>query len=82
MAKSIYLLGNNRMELTAIIRVLRSLKEPSKVTFFIDSRYMQRGITKRTPSRLAKNWRGSNGMLLSQYLWKEQLAAAKLYQIT
>jgi len=70
------------MELTTAIRALSSLKEPSKVTLFIVSRYMQRGITKWTPSRLAKNWRGSNGMLLNQYLWKELLAAANPYQIT
>ncbi len=73
---------NNRMELTAAIRALNSLKEPSKVTLHTDSTYLQKGITEWMPGWLKKNWRGSNGPVLNQDLWKELLAAAKPHQVT
>lgn len=73
---------NNRMELTAAIQALKSLKEPSQVKLFTDSQYMQRGIVEWMPGWLAKNWRGSNGPVLNQDLWKELLAAAKPHQVT
>lgn len=73
---------NNRMELTAAIQALRSLDAPSTVTLYTDSQYMQRGLTEWMPGWLAKNWRGSNGPVANQDLWKELLAAAKPHQVT
>ena len=73
---------NNRMELTAAIRALNSLKEPSKVILNTDSTYLQKGITEWMPGWLAKNWRGSSGPVLNQDLWKELLAAAKPHQVS
>ena len=72
---------NNRMELTAAIQALHALSEPSKVTLYTDSQYMQRGIEEWMPKWLAKNWRGSSGPVANQDLWKELLAAAKPHQI-
>ena len=73
---------NNRMELTAAIQALKALKEPSKVTLFTDSQYLQRGIEEWMPGWLRKNWRGSNGPVLNQDLWKELLAAEKPHDVT
>ena len=73
---------NNRMELTAAIRALQAVKEPSSVTFITDSTYLQKGITEWMTGWLAKNWRGSNGPVLNQDLWKELLQAEKPHEVT
>jgi ribonuclease HI len=73
---------NNRMELTAAIEALNSLSEPSHVTLYTDSQYLQRGIDEWMPKWLARNWRGSKGPVLNQDLWKALLAAAKPHQVT
>jgi ribonuclease HI len=72
---------NNRMELTAAIRALKSLAAPSRVNLFTDSQYLQRGIEEWMPNWLVKNWKGSKGPVLNQDLWKELLAAAKPHQV-
>jgi ribonuclease HI len=43
---------NNRMELTAAIEALRSLKRPSRVALHTDSEYLRQGIT-----AWIKNWK-------------------------
>lgn len=73
---------NNRMELTAAIRALRSLPEPAQVTLYTDSQYLQRGINEWMPNWLAKNWKASTGKpVLNQDLWKELLEALKPHQV-
>ncbi|MCP5107096.1 MAG: ribonuclease HI, partial [bacterium] len=49
---------NNRMELTACIEGLKSLKRPGKVKLFSDSQYVVNGITKGW----AKRWRSRGWM--------------------
>lgn len=73
---------NNRMELTAAINGLRAIKEPSIITLFTDSQYVQKGINEWMPKWLAKNWRGTNGPVANQDLWKELLAAREKHQVT
>lgn len=73
---------NNRMELTAAIQALKSLKEPSTVTLHTDSTYLQKGITEWMPGWLRKNWRGSSGPVLNVDLWKELLEAEKPHDVT
>jgi ribonuclease HI/ABC-type glycerol-3-phosphate transport system substrate-binding protein len=73
---------NNRMELTAAIHALTSLAEPSRVTLYTDSQYLQRGIDEWMPKWVEKNWRGSNGPVLNQDLWQALLTSAKPHQIT
>ena len=51
---------NNRMELTAAIRALESLKRPCRVEIHTDSNYVRSGITEWLPRWKKKNWRGSN----------------------
>jgi ribonuclease HI len=61
---------NNRMELTAALRALASLKEPSQVEIFTDSEYLQRGITEWMPAWKAKNWKRKGGKLANVDLWQ------------
>ena len=48
---------NNRMELTAAIQALESLKRHSSVDLYTDSRYVMDGITKWIHGWKAKGWR-------------------------
>lgn len=72
---------NNRMELTAAIQALKALDTPSEVMLFTDSQYLQRGIEEWMPGWLRRNWRGTNGPVANQDLWKELLAAAKPHKV-
>ena len=36
---------NNRMEMTAAIKALATLKKPSKIDLYTDSQYLKKGIT-------------------------------------
>lgn len=72
---------NNRMELTAAIEALKSIKTPARVTIFTDSQYLQKGISEWMPKWLAKNWRGSNGPVANQDLWKELLAVSSQHHV-
>lgn len=73
---------NNRMELTAAIRALNSLEDPCDVTLFTDSQYVQKGIEEWMPKWLAKKWKGANGPVANQDLWKELLQASQKHQVT
>ena len=68
---------NNRMELTAAIRALDSLKKPCRVKLYTDSQYLRKGITEWMPSWKAKNWARKGGALKNVDLWKrlDQLAS-------
>lgn len=48
---------NNRMELTAAIRALASLKRSCQVKLFTDSEYLRRGITEWVPQWKRRDWR-------------------------
>ncbi len=61
---------NNRMELTAALRALESLKEPCRVEIFTDSEYLQRGITEWMPAWKAKSWKRKGGKLANLDLWQ------------
>jgi len=53
---------SNRMELTAVVRALEALEEPSKVTVITDSEYFFRGVTEWLPRWKHQDWRsGSPG---------------------
>jgi ribonuclease HI len=52
---------NNRMELEAAIAALRALEEPCRVRLFLDSQYVQRGITEWLPEWKSRDWRGRDG---------------------
>jgi ribonuclease HI len=47
---------NNRMELTAAISALKTLKEPCEVIIFTDSQYLRMGITEWIHSWRKRGW--------------------------
>ncbi len=47
---------NNRMELTAVIRALESLRRPVSARVFTDSQYVRRGITEWVTAWKARGW--------------------------
>jgi ribonuclease HI len=61
---------NNRMELTAAIKALESLKEPCDVNLYTDSQYLRLGITKWIPNWKRMNWKRKQGELKNVDLWK------------
>jgi ribonuclease HI len=48
---------NNRMELTAVIEALAALKRPCKVSLYLDSEYVRKGITEWIHGWKARGWR-------------------------
>ena len=63
---------NNRMELLAVIRALQALKRPCRVTLYLDSQYVLKGITEWLPGWKAKGWRtASKQPVKNVELWKE-----------
>jgi ribonuclease HI len=69
---------NNRMELTAAIRALESLREACRVDLHTDSEYVRRGITEWLPRWKANGWRTADRKpVRNAELWQalEQAAA-------
>ena len=63
---------NNRMEMTAVIRALESLKRPSDVAVHTDSQYVQKGISEWLPGWKRRNWRTAEGKpVKNQDLWQQ-----------
>ncbi len=60
---------NNRMELTAAIEGLETLKEPCQVEVVTDSEYLKNGITTWIHNWKRNNWR--KGTIKNQDLWQE-----------
>lgn len=73
---------NNRMELTAALRGLEALKEPSQVDIYTDSEYLQRGITEWMPGWKAKNWKRKGGKLANLDLWQALDSALARHAVT
>lgn len=48
---------NNRMEMMAVIQALRALKRPCKVTLYLDSEYVRKGITEWVKGWKARGWK-------------------------
>ena len=48
---------NNRMEMTAVIEALTTLKRPCAVTLYLDSEYVRKGITEWIAGWKARGWR-------------------------
>ena len=62
---------NNRMELTAVIRALESLKRPVQARLYTDSEYVRRGITEWVVAWKARGWRTADRKpVKNQDLWQ------------
>jgi len=63
---------NNRMELTAAVKGLQTLKEPCRVEITTDSTYMKNGITSWIHKWKRNGWRtASKKPVLNQDLWRQ-----------
>jgi ribonuclease HI len=73
---------NNRMEMTAVIRALESLKRPSTVEVHTDSQYVQKGISEWMVGWKRRNWRTADGKpVKNQDLWLQLDALSQLHRI-
>jgi ribonuclease HI len=66
---------NNRMELTAVIRGLETLKRPASVELVTDSMYVGKGLSEWLPKWKANGWRRREGKSLKEIknedLWRQ-----------
>jgi len=63
---------NNKMELTAVIRALEALKQPSKVRVYTDSQYVQKGINEWIHGWKRNGWKTTDKKpVKNQELWVE-----------
>jgi ribonuclease HI len=62
---------NNRMELTAALQGLLTLKKRCQVVLFTDSEYLKKGITEWLPLWKRRNWTRKGGELKNVDLWQE-----------
>jgi len=74
---------NQRMELTAAVEALKSLKEPSRVRLYSDSAYLINAFNQGWLDKWEKNnWRTSRGEAVEhQDLWRELLRLSRLHQV-
>ena len=72
---------NNRMELTAALEALRTLKPPCEGDFYTGSEYLRRGITEWLPGWRARNWRRKGGELKNVELWQALDSVLRPHQI-
>ena len=75
---------NNRMELTAVIEALAALKKPCRVTLYLDSEYVRKGITEWLVGWKARGWRtAAKQPVKNQDLWQrlDALLAQSAHQI-
>jgi ribonuclease HI len=73
---------NNRMELTAAIMGLRTLKEPCQVEVITDSEYLKKGITTWIHGWKRNGWKTSaKKPVVNQDLWAELDDAANGHDI-
>ncbi len=62
---------NNRMELTAVIRALEALTRPCEADVYVDSQYVQKGISEWLPSWKRRGWRTADKKpVKNQDLWQ------------
>lgn len=74
---------NNRMELTAVISGLESLKEPCKVTIYTDSQYISNAFDKGWLENWVKNgWKtAAKKPVKNRDLWEKLMALAATHQL-
>lgn len=62
---------NNRMELTAVIEALSTLKRPSEVHLHVDSQYVLKGMTEWIAGWKARGWRtAAKAPVKNEDLWR------------
>jgi ribonuclease HI len=73
---------NNRMELTAVIQALASLKRASRVDVYTDSEYVRNGITNWIHGWKARGWKTADKKPVKNVdLWQRLDALAAQHQV-
>ena len=73
---------NNRMELTAVIEALASLKRSCQVELYTDSQYVRQGITEWIHNWKKRGWiTADRKPVKNADLWRRQDALAALHRI-
>ncbi len=72
---------NNRMALRSAILPLEALRQPSRVIFTSDSRYLVDGMTSWVHGWRARGWRRKGGEIENLELWQELVRAAARHQL-
>jgi ribonuclease HI len=73
---------NNRMELTAAIQALESLKRPCNVCVVTDSVYVSKGISEWLPNWIKRGWKtASKEPVKNVDLWQRLEAARARHQV-
>ncbi|HEX6015832.1 MAG TPA: ribonuclease HI [Geminicoccaceae bacterium] len=73
---------NNRMELTAAIAALESLRRPARVLLFTDSQYLRQGITAWIDAWRLRGWRTADKQpVKNQDLWERLDAARRRHRV-
>ncbi len=73
---------NNRMELTAVIEALASLKRPSEVTVYTDSAYVKNGITTWIHGWKSRGWLTADRKpVKNQALWQRLETLDKAHKV-
>jgi ribonuclease HI len=73
---------NNRMELSAAIAALESLKRPCRVVLTTDSQYLVKGMTEWIQGWVRRGWKNSKKEdVLNRDLWERLLALDAIHQV-
>ncbi|MFA6279831.1 MAG: ribonuclease HI [Bdellovibrionales bacterium] len=73
---------NNRMEMTAAIMALESLKRPSKVKLTTDSQYVKDGLTKWMAGWIRNGWKTADKKPVKNVdLWQRLQAASQPHDL-
>ncbi len=73
---------NNRMEMTAAITALESLKRPCRVKLTTDSQYLVKGMTEWLPGWVRKKWVNSKKEpVVNRDLWERLLELSREHRI-
>jgi len=73
---------NNRMEMTAAITALESLKRPCLVTLTTDSQYLVKGMNEWLPGWIRKNWINSKKEpVMNRDLWERLLSMSQKHRV-
>jgi ribonuclease HI len=74
---------NNRMELTAVIRALETLEDPSTVEVYTDSQYVQKGISEWMHAWKRRGWRTADKQPVKNIdLWQRLDRAAAPHRVS
>jgi len=73
---------NNRMEMTAAIEALASLKRPCEVILTTDSQYLVKGMTEWIQGWVRKSWINSKKEpVLNRDLWERLLELSRIHSV-